>query len=170
MIRRLVIGVLLFAGTRALLKGAGVWAMKRDALTPATVEQAPEQRRYATWAGLEHPAGPARAAGEFPPPMCWDWPRPTCRWLGCPSSGSTRWAAFLELSNSPTGWGWLALVGRGDIAGLLGIAILAGSSVLCLLALVPIYLARGDKAFVAVCLAEVAVVVLAASGWLAGGH
>jgi hypothetical protein len=77
---------------------------------------------------------------------------------------------FLELTNSPTGWGWLALVHRGDIAGMLGIAILAGSSVLCLLALVPLYLARGDRAFAAVCLAEVAVVLFAASGLLTGGH
>jgi hypothetical protein len=74
---------------------------------------------------------------------------------------------FLELTQSPTGWGWLALLHRGDIAGLLGIAILSGASVLCLLALVPIYLARGERIFAAVCLAEVAVVVLAASDWLA---
>jgi hypothetical protein len=40
----------------------------------------------------------------------------------------------------------------------------------CLLALVPLYLRRGDKAFAALCLAEVAVVLLAASGWLSGGH
>jgi hypothetical protein len=77
---------------------------------------------------------------------------------------------FLELTGSPTGWGWLALVHRGDIAGLLGIAILAGSSVLCLLALVPLYWSRGDKAFAAICLAEVAVVLVAASGWISGGH
>ena len=77
---------------------------------------------------------------------------------------------YLELTDSPTGWGWLALVHRGDIAGLLGIAILAGCSVLCLLVLVPLYRRRGDKAFVALCLAEVAVVLLAASGWLSGGH
>ena len=77
---------------------------------------------------------------------------------------------FLALTGTPTGWGWLALVQRGDMAGLLGIAILAGTSVLCLLALVPLYWARGDKAYVAICLAEVAVVVLAASGWLTGGH
>ena len=79
-------------------------------------------------------------------------------------------ARFLQLTDSPTGWGWLALVHRGDIAGLLGIAILAGSSVLCLLAAVPLYLARGDKAFAALCVAEVMVVLLAASGWLQGGH
>ena len=77
---------------------------------------------------------------------------------------------FLELTQSPTGWGWLALLHRGDIAGLLGIAILSGASVLCLLALVPIYLARGERIFAAICLAEVAVVVLAASDWLAGPH
>jgi hypothetical protein len=77
---------------------------------------------------------------------------------------------FLELTDTPTGWGWLALVHRGDIAGLLGIAILAASSVLCLLTLVPMYMRRGDKAFAAVCIAEVMVVLLAASGWLPGGR
>lgn len=76
---------------------------------------------------------------------------------------------FLELSESPAGWGWVALLHRGDIAGLLGIAILAGTSAWCLLALLPIYLARGEHAFAAVCLAEVAVIVLAASG-LAAAH
>jgi hypothetical protein len=77
---------------------------------------------------------------------------------------------FLDLTGTPTGWGWMALLHKGDIAGLLGIAILAGSSVLCLLALVPLYRARRDTAFVLICLAEVAVVVLAASGVLTGGH
>jgi hypothetical protein len=77
---------------------------------------------------------------------------------------------YLELTQSPNGWGWLALIHRGDIAGLAGIAILAGCSLVCLLALVPLYLRRGDKAFAALCLAEVAVVVLAASGVLTGGH
>jgi hypothetical protein len=77
---------------------------------------------------------------------------------------------YLQETASPTGWGWLALVHRGDVSGLVGIAILAGCSLVCLLALVPLYLKRGDKAFAALCLAEVAVVVLAASGWLSGGH
>ncbi|MDO9072144.1 MAG: hypothetical protein Q7U73_02675 [Rubrivivax sp.] len=77
---------------------------------------------------------------------------------------------YLQETDSPTGWGWLALVQRGDVSGLVGIAILAGCSLVCLLALVPLYFKRGDKAFAALCLAEVAVVVLAASGWLSGGH
>jgi hypothetical protein len=79
-------------------------------------------------------------------------------------------AQYLQQTASPTGWGWLALVQRGDVMGLAGIAILAGCSLLCLLAIVPLYLRRGDKAFAALCLAEVAVVALAASGVLSGGH
>lgn len=79
-------------------------------------------------------------------------------------------AKYLELTGSPTGWGWLALVHRGDVAGLVGIVILAGCSLLCLAALIPLYLRRGDRTFAFLCVAEIAVVVLAASGWLAGGH
>ena len=78
-------------------------------------------------------------------------------------------ARYLELTHSPTGWGWLALVQHGDMAGLLGIAILAGCSVPCLLALLPLYRARGERAYVALGLAQVAVIVLAASGWLTAG-
>ena len=133
------------------------------------VQQPPEQMRYAMWldwgtrvglvvlllsfaayvVGLAESHVPVSRLPEL-------WVHPVAR--------------FLELTGSPTGWGWLALVHRGDIAGLLGIAILAGSSVLCLLALVPMVLTRGDKAFAAVCVAEVVVVMLAASGWLPGGH
>lgn len=79
-------------------------------------------------------------------------------------------ADYLRQTQSPTGWGWLALLQHGDVAGLVGIVILAGCSLLCLLALLPLYLKRGDRVYAALCLAEVAVVLVAASGWLAGGH
>ena len=78
-------------------------------------------------------------------------------------------AQYLQETQSPAGWGWLALVHRGDVVALVGIAILSGCSLVCLLALVPLYLRRGDRAFAALCLAEVVVVLLAASGWLSGG-
>ncbi len=79
-------------------------------------------------------------------------------------------AQYLQQTASPAGWGWLALVQRGDVMGLVGIVILAGCSPVCLLTLVPLYLRRGDKVFAGLCVAEVAVVVLAASGLLGGGH
>ena len=77
---------------------------------------------------------------------------------------------YLQRTGAPTGWGWLRLVGHGDYAGLLGIVLLAGCSLPCLLALVPSYLRRGDKALAWLCVAEVAVVLLAASGLLGAGH
>jgi len=77
---------------------------------------------------------------------------------------------YLAQTGTPTGWGWLTLLQRSDIVSLAGIALLAGCSVLCLLSLVPLYAARGDKAFVFVCLADAAVVLLAASGLLTGRH
>lgn len=77
---------------------------------------------------------------------------------------------FLQQSASPTGWGWLPLIGKGDMAGLGSVALLAGCSLACLLALVPLYLRRGDRVYALLCLAEVAVIALAASGLLAGGH
>jgi hypothetical protein len=77
---------------------------------------------------------------------------------------------YLAQTGTPTGWGWLGLLPRSDILSQAGIALLAGCSVLCLLAMVPLYARRGDKAFVIVCLADAAVVLLAASGLLTGGH
>jgi len=55
-------------------------------------------------------------------------------------------------------------------ARLAGIEILAGCSMLCLLAIIPVYLRRGDRVYAAICIAEIAVLVLAASGALTVGH
>jgi hypothetical protein len=77
---------------------------------------------------------------------------------------------YIAQTGMPTGWGWTALVHHSDILSLAGIALLAGCSVLCLLSLVPLYAGRGERAFVLVCLADAAVVLLAASGLLTGGH
>jgi hypothetical protein len=78
--------------------------------------------------------------------------------------------AYLAATGTPTGWGWVALLPQADTLGLLGIAWLAGISAPCLLALVPLYARRGDKTYAGLCLAVVAVLVLAASGLMAGGH
>lgn len=73
-------------------------------------------------------------------------------------------AQFLGQTGSPTGWGWLALLDRGDMLGLAGIGILAGCSALALLALLPMYLQRRDRAFAALCLLQAGVLFAAASG------
>lgn len=77
---------------------------------------------------------------------------------------------FLEATGLPAGWQWLRFAHRGDIANLIGIALLAGCSLVALVALVGLYLRRGDRLYAAICAAEIAVVVLAASGVLTAGH
>ncbi len=79
-------------------------------------------------------------------------------------------AVYLQKSGTPTGWGWLALAGKGDMLNLVGIAILAGCSVPPLLGLIPLYLKRRDYAYASICAAIILVLVLAASGVLSGGH
>ena len=77
---------------------------------------------------------------------------------------------YLELTGAPTGWQWIALLHHGDLLGLSGIAVLAGCSGLCVLSLLPLYHADGDRAYLWIGLAQVAVLLLAASGLLQVGH
>ena len=77
---------------------------------------------------------------------------------------------YLARTHQSPGWHSLLEWQFGDIASLWGIAILSTCSVVCLLALVPGYWRRGDRLFSLVCLAQAAVILLAASGWLAVGH
>lgn len=77
---------------------------------------------------------------------------------------------YLEASGAPTGWQWLGLLHHGDVLGLTGIAILAGCSGLCLLAMLPLYRAQRDRIYLGLCVAQILVLVLAASGWLSAGH
>lgn len=77
---------------------------------------------------------------------------------------------FLQETGSPTGWGWLLLIHRSDVASMVGIVVLAGVSLVCLSLLVPMYRQRGDRAFAALCIAEVLIVLVAASGLLGLAH
>jgi hypothetical protein len=79
-------------------------------------------------------------------------------------------AAYLQRTGTPTGWGWLALAHKGDLSGLIGIALLAGCSLPPLLGLIPLYLKRRDYAYAVMCMVVIAVLALAASGVLTGGH
>ncbi len=79
-------------------------------------------------------------------------------------------AVYLQKTGTPIGWGWISLLGKGDMFNLLGIALLAGCSLPPLLGLIPLYLKRRDYAYAGICAAIVLVLILAASGVLSGGH
>ena len=79
-------------------------------------------------------------------------------------------AEYLARTDTPTGWGWLAHLHKGEFAGLIGIAVLAGCSAVCLAAVIPIYVSRRDRVFAGICVLEILVLLLAASGVLTLGH
>jgi len=78
---------------------------------------------------------------------------------------------FIHTLHTPTGWGWLALIGKGDYLNFVGIALLAGLTILCYLVILPILMRKKDTPYVVIAIIEVAVLALAASGILkSGGH
>lgn len=76
---------------------------------------------------------------------------------------------YLEVTNSPSGWGWAALLGKGDYLNFLGIAWLAVLTIICYAVLLPGYLKRKDTIYAGIVIAEIAVLTLAASGIVGGG-
>ncbi len=77
---------------------------------------------------------------------------------------------FLHLEHPPTGWAWVGMLNKGDFLNFVGIAILAGVSIICYLAIVPTLLRKKDYAYLTMAILEVLVLTLAASGILAVGH
>ena len=73
--------------------------------------------------------------------------------------------------HAPTGWGWAAMVGKGDYLNFIGIVILSGLTILCYLVILPILVRKKQTAYVIIAILEVLVLALAASGIMkVGGH
>ena len=77
---------------------------------------------------------------------------------------------YLAAAKVPTGWGWLQLAGKGDYLNFLPVAFLSTITIACYLRILPMLSAKGERIFSAIIIAEVAVLLLAVSGYLAGGH
>lgn len=78
--------------------------------------------------------------------------------------------SYLEEGNIPHGWGWVAMMGYADFLNFLGVAILAGITILCYAAIIPTLLRSGDKVYALLAALEVIVLAGAASGLIAVGH
>jgi hypothetical protein len=78
---------------------------------------------------------------------------------------------IFEKGHKMAGWSWLKNIGKGDYMNFVGIAILAGLSIVCYLAIIPTLKTKTDTAYLVIAIAEVLVLTLAASGLLkSGGH
>jgi len=78
---------------------------------------------------------------------------------------------YLKITHTPHGWGWLRLLTRGDFLNFIGLTLISVLTILCYLFLVAGYQKRKDWVYFFICLFEIAVLTLAASGMLGtGGH
>ncbi|MBF0507010.1 MAG: hypothetical protein HQL09_09260 [Nitrospirae bacterium] len=78
---------------------------------------------------------------------------------------------YLAATHIHTGWSWLGMIGKGDFLNFIGIAFLAGVTIICNLRIIPIFLKKKDIVYTIFAVLEVLVLTLAASGMLkAGGH
>ena len=133
---------------------------------PAAAE---EQVRYATWLQWSGWIGLLSLVGTFLL-YATGMLAPVISFEQLPHVWSLSAAQLLHETGQSPGWAWLRLLDRGDVLNLVGIALLASCSAAPLLAVVPIYLRRGDRVFAILCLLQVAVLVLAASGVVSAGH
>lgn len=142
-----------------------------NAPTPVPLVAAPpgEQLRYAAWLERTARGGLAALVLAYAAYVL-GFVAPLVPLDTLPTLWNRSAADYLLQTGTPTGWGWLAMATRSDLANLLGIAVLAGSSIPCLLAVLPLYARRGERAYVLVCALQIAVLLLAASGLVMDGH
>jgi hypothetical protein len=87
-----------------------------------------------------------------------------------PARWSLPLADFLAATGAPTGWDWLRFAANGDYANHLGVAMLGAVSVVCYVRILPTLFRSRERALGVLALLQVLVLLIAASGLLAGGH
>ena len=77
---------------------------------------------------------------------------------------------YLEHTGIKNGWAWLGMLKYGDFINFIGVALLAGVTIICYAAIVPTLLKSKDTVYAVLAVIEVIILSAAASGILAVGH
>ena len=77
---------------------------------------------------------------------------------------------YRQTTASPAGWGWLKLLARSDYQTYIGVALLSSVTIACFARIVPALFARGERLYAWIAVAQIAVLMLAATGVVSGGH
>jgi hypothetical protein len=77
---------------------------------------------------------------------------------------------YLEHTGIKDGWAWLGMLKYGDFINFIGVAMLAGVTIICYAAIVPTLLKSKDTVYAVLAVLEVIILSAAASGILAVGH
>lgn len=78
--------------------------------------------------------------------------------------------AFRARTGAPAGWDWLAHLGKGDYLSLAGVALLAAATLVCYVRIAVALFASGARAHAWIALAQIVVLLAAASGLIGAGH
>lgn len=78
---------------------------------------------------------------------------------------------YLHDTHIRDGWAWLGMLRYSDFLNFIPVAMLAGVTIICFLAVVPVLWKENDKLYAALALLEAVILSVAASGILgSGGH
>jgi len=128
----------------------------------------PVQRRYALWLAWGTRAALACLVLAFAAYLFGIAPHIPIERL--PALWELSAAQLLGETGLKPGWHWASLVHRSDMLLIAAIALLSTISAACVAAVVPAFAKRGERVFVVICILQIGVLLLAASGLLAGTH
>lgn len=77
---------------------------------------------------------------------------------------------FIEKTGMPTGWGWVPLLHNGDMLSFLGVVVLSAASLICFCMVLPTFVKKKDTPLVVIVSLQIIILLLAASGLIAGGE
>jgi hypothetical protein len=77
---------------------------------------------------------------------------------------------YVALTGWPTGWGWLGSLARADALSVGGVALLSAVTIACYARILPELLRRGERVQAALAVAQILVLLAAASGIFAATH
>jgi uncharacterized protein YcsI (UPF0317 family) len=77
---------------------------------------------------------------------------------------------FVAATGEPTGWGWLALLGKSDVLNLGAVALFGLVTLICYARIVPLLFAAGERPQAWIALAQVLVLAAAVAGFFTGGR
>jgi hypothetical protein len=77
---------------------------------------------------------------------------------------------YLARTGAPVGWGWLRLLPDVDYLSLGCVALIATVTLVCYLAVLSMLMKLGERIQAALVVAQIIVLLIAASGAFAGGH
>jgi len=77
---------------------------------------------------------------------------------------------FLHRPEVVDGWGWIALLNKGDYLNFIGIALLSAVTIFCYLRILPNLFRKKDVIYATIAVLEILVLTLAASGLVVVGH